>query len=438
MDSKALFRSSFVCECGREHSCPVEKVIIGSGVVHEAAAVLTGIQTALIVSDRNTRPLAIEPLTIGLVEKQIEYREVYFDEEGILIPNEDALEKLTEAVLMLLDNGKAKETLAIIGIGSGVINDICKQVSFEQDLPYMIIATAPSMDGYASNVSALILKGMKATLTARPPRWIIGDTAILKDAPIDMVRAGMGDILGKFSCLNDWKLATLITGEHFCKTIYDMTKKEAVRCAENIEKCLSRDEEAIGELMTSLVMVGVAMAYMGNSRPASGCEHHISHFFEVTGVAFHKPYLAHGIDVAYSTILTMWLREKLVKEDPSVFRYSFDQAQFEDSIRRVYGPLAKEVLELQNRSEMYKDRLDVISARWREIVEILKDAPTGEEMTEMLKRAGYDWETFVSFYGKDRMLDAAMYAKDVRARYTVVWLLQNAGLLEKYAKEVIE
>lgn len=438
MRNQALFRSSFVCECGRVHSCPIENVIIKSGAVNEAAEALTGFQTAIIVSDRNTRPLAIEPLINGLKAAGIMYEEVYYDSEGILIPNEDALEKLTKTVQLQLDFEKAKETLAIIGIGSGVINDICKQVSFEQGLPYMIIATAPSMDGYASNVSALILKGMKATLTARPPRWIIGDTQILKDAPVDMIRAGMGDILGKFSCLNDWKLAVLITGEHFCQTIYDMTKKEAVLCAENIEKCLSHDEEAIGGLMTSLVMVGVAMAYMGNSRPASGCEHHISHFFEVTGVAFHKPYLAHGIDVAYSTILTMRLREMLVKEDPSVFRYSFDQAQFEDSIRRVYGPLAEEVLELQNRSEMYKDRLDVISARWGEIVEILKDAPTGEEMTEMLKRAGYDWEAFVSFYGKDRILDAAMYAKDVRARYTVVWLLQNAGLLGKYAKEAVE
>ena len=104
----------------------------------------------------------------------------------------------------------------IIGVGSGVINDLCKHVSFKNDLAYYIVATAPSMDGYASVGAALILNGMKITLNARPPKAIIADTSVLKDAPIDMLRAGYGDIIGKYSCLNDWKLSHCVNGEYFC------------------------------------------------------------------------------------------------------------------------------------------------------------------------------------------------------------------------------
>ena len=131
-----------------------------------------------------------------------------------LIPNEDALATLEAAV--------TGDTQLIVGVGSGVINDICKQVSFVKGLPYYIVATAPSMDGYTSVGSALILKGMKVTLNARPPKAIVADTQVLKSAPLDMIQAGVGDILGKYSCLNDWKLSALVNGEYFCQKVYDL------------------------------------------------------------------------------------------------------------------------------------------------------------------------------------------------------------------------
>ena len=87
----------------------------------------------------------------------------------------------------------------IVGIGSGVIQDLCKYVSFNKNLPYFIIATAPSMDGYASKGAAMITDNMKVTYNAHVPEVIIGDVDILKNAPMDMIKSGYGDILGKFS-----------------------------------------------------------------------------------------------------------------------------------------------------------------------------------------------------------------------------------------------
>ena len=147
-------------------------------------------------------------------------------------------------------------TQLIVGVGSGVINDLCKQTAFEKNLPYYIVATAPSMDGYTSVGSALILKGMKVTLNARPPKAVIADTKVLQSAPLDMIQAGVGDILGKHSCLNDWKLAELIRGEYFCQKVCDLVYEAVETVGRLTEAAVSRDEAALGALMEALVAVG--------------------------------------------------------------------------------------------------------------------------------------------------------------------------------------
>ena len=89
----------------------------------------------------------------------------------------------------------------------------------------------------------------------------------------------------------------------------DMTDRVYWISSAEIHKCGIVDNI---KNLHSLVVVGIAMAYMGNSRPASGSEHHLSHYFEVTGLLRDEPYFAHGIDVAYSTYVTAGLREELL------------------------------------------------------------------------------------------------------------------------------
>ncbi|MBO4889322.1 MAG: sn-glycerol-1-phosphate dehydrogenase [Firmicutes bacterium] len=428
------FMHSFICRCGRTHVCPVREVLIGHDVIRNVPRLLARFKRVLIVSDIHTRPLVFQELSEALFSAGIVFDEVFFDQPDVLIPDEAAIDRIREC-LAAGTEGSSYDVL--IGIGSGVINDLCKYTSYQADLPYMIIATAPSMDGFASVGAALILKGMKVTLNAHVASWIIGDTRILKDAPMDMIRAGIGDILGKYSCLNDWKLAHVITGEHFCQTIYDMTMKEVLKTRNNIKGCINREETAVGDLMESLVMVGMAMAYMGNSRPASGSEHHFSHFFEITGVAFHEPYLAHGIDVAYSSILTACLRQMLLETDPASFCYSFDERGWEEEVRKVYRVLAPEVIALQKKAGLYqRNDLSVILAYWQKIQRILSDAPSADETIQLLAQAGYDLKEFASFYGEDRIRTAIRWAKDLKDRYTVLWLLENIGLLKAFAEQL--
>ena len=423
------FLKGFQCSCGRWHDCEIRDVVIGQNVLERIPGLLGDIHSVVIVSDRNTRPLAADRLISILQGAGISHTEMYFDQSEVVIPNEASIDRVDRAV--------TDGTQALIGIGSGVISDLCKYVSFRRGLPYMIVATAPSMDGYASKGAALVLKGMKVTETTHVPTWVVGDVDILKDAPMKMIRAGIGDILGKYSCLNDWKLASIILGEHMCDWIYNMILKEVRTCARNIEGCMRRDPEAIGALMNSLVQVGVAISYMGNSRPASGSEHHFSHFFEITGIVHGRRYLDHGIDVAYSAILTAHLREMLAASNPSSFARRHDEAEWCAGVDRVFGSLAPEIKALQEKVGYYRDdRSGFIREHWDEIRAVLREAPTRREMTDLLRRAGYEMDSFVDFYGENVLRDCIRFAKDLKDRYTLLWVLEDVGLLEDFSRHV--
>ena len=431
MNELKFSKSITDCICGHEHHCNINKVIIEKNACNEIPSLLSDYKNVLLVSDSNTYSVCGNTVLQILEKEGFQVKNKIFQTgDSVLIPD--------EAALTAIDDEIDPATQVIIAVGSGVINDICKYTSCQHQLPYMIVATAPSMDGFASVGAALILKGMKVTLDGHVPSWIVGDTEILKDAPIDMIRAGVGDILGKLSCLNDWKLSHIINDEYFCPYIYDMVMAEVECCKKDISLYLKRDSECIGRLMKSLVLVGIAMAYVENSRPASGSEHHLSHFYEIVNIMKHHEYFPHGIDVAYGTVITSYLREQLCSASPVSFCSDYVPEHWKKDVERIYGSLSTEVITLQKKVGFYDhDRLNKIRENWDTIVEILKEVPSEKEILQMLQAIGYRMEDYWNLYGKDMIEDSIIYAKDLKDRYTVLWLLFDIGLLSSYAAKTV-
>ncbi|MBW2431562.1 MAG: iron-containing alcohol dehydrogenase, partial [Deltaproteobacteria bacterium] len=81
-----------------------------------------------------------------------------------------------------------------VAVGSGVINDLVKYAAFQIGKPYLSIATAASMDGYASAGAPLSKKGFKHTIPCAPPRVIVADLGIISNAPKAMSGWGYGDL----------------------------------------------------------------------------------------------------------------------------------------------------------------------------------------------------------------------------------------------------
>lgn len=405
------------CACGKNHSCPIDRVIIGKNACESLPEITQAYSHILVVADRNTYAVGGAAVAEQLKEKAD--GTLIYERNGVLVPDEIAIAELKDRI--------RPQTDLILGIGSGVINDLCKYVSFEAGLPYYIVATAPSMDGYASKGAALILGGMKVTLNAAVPKAILADVNWLKDAPFDMIQAGYGDIIGKYSCLNDWKLSHLVTGEYLCDFVWNATVEAVKKTVALADGLSARSPEAVGALMEALVSVGILMAYVGNSRPASGSEHHLAHYFEIVGIVRGEDYFPHGIDVCYGAVETAKLRERLLNlTDIHSFRTHFDRTHYEKEIRRIYGSVAEEVLALQNKLGWYgQDRVAIYRERWQEICEVLAEAPTPADMRVLVERVGLSCEAFTAFYGKDKIQDGISYAKDLKDRYSVLWMYDD-------------
>ena len=401
------------CSCGRVHNCAVEQVYNGGGTLSVLQTLVSKHEKVLVIADENT----YEAFAVaGGNLEGLDYNTLFFPATPMLVPDEKAIAAIKHSI--------SPDTSAIIGIGGGTINDLCKHIAHSYNLYYIYIATAPSMDGYASDGAALILDGMKVTLKARPPHIIICDTELLCNAPIELIRAGVGDILGKFSCLNDWLLAKEIKGEFFCKEIYDRVYNCAVQVSENAARIMNREKDAVKLLADALINVGIEMSYAGSSRPASGSEHHMAHFFEIHALEqghLHRP---HGIDVGCAAYFTALLREKVLNASKAP-NFDFRSGTYFETVESLLPRAYTGIKELQSRVGLHGNSDGNYSRE--KINAVLRQAPTAEETKAMLAAAELHPETLFDFYGKETVQNALKYGKELKDRFTVLWLYEYLG-----------
>jgi len=401
------------CSCGREHNCTVEQIYNGDGTLSVLPRLVQSYKKALVVADENTYNAFT---AAGGSLADVEHNYLIFPATPLLVHDEKAIGTIEQNLSIGID--------VIIGIGGGTVNDLCKQIAYSHKLYYIYVASAPSMDGYASDGAALILDGMKVTLKARPPHIIICDTELLCNAPTELIRAGVGDILGKFSCLNDWLLSKEIKGEYFCKEIYDRVYNCAVQVSENAARIMNREKDAVKLLADALINVGIEMSYAGTSRPASGSEHHMAHFFEIHALEHGQCHRPHGIDVGCAAYFTALLREKVsnASKAPS---FDFCSEAYFETVERLLPRAYTGIKELQSRVGLHgnsdgdydKERINAV----------LKQSPTAAETEAMLAAAGLYPQSLIEFYGKETVVDALKYGKELKDRFTVLWLYEYLG-----------
>lgn len=400
------------CSCGHAHFCPIESVAVENGALNCLPELLKRYQRVFVAADENTFGVCGQKVCDRL-GKHLAGKLIY-RREGLLVPDETAVNELRAALPIDAD--------LVLGVGSGVINDICKYVTFEKHMDCAIVCTAPSMDGYASSGAAMITDGMKVTYTTHPPKVIIADVDIVKNAPMDMIRAGYGDIVGKYSSLNDWRLSNLINGEYFCREIYDLVLNVTDDIRDSVKGIVAREDAAIEALTKALILIGVTLSLLGSTRPGSGSEHHLSHFFEVVGLLRGEPCFIHGTDVAYSTIVTAAMRERICALSSPEFVQEREEARL-DAWQQIYGQIFGEITALQEEAGFYqKDLRHVYTEKWPQITAILSECPSAEACREMLRAAGYPLERFEEMYGAQKIHDAKLYGKDLKNRYSVLWL----------------
>ncbi len=238
---------------------------------------------------------------------------------------------------------------AIIAVGGGTINDLAKYTAFLMDVPYLVVATAPSMNGYTSSAAALVEDGLKSSIPCAPPVAVLADVDVLAAAPADMLSSGFADLLSMFSAGADWLLSSLVVDVPFSPLPGWIVHSALDRCISEAEAIKERDVGAVSSLMESLILSGFAMAAVGSSAPASGGEHLISHYLDMVAYQNDRLPAPHGHQVGLGTLLTSRLydlaAERSVEELIPPSRYAPHPS--------VHGALWPAV-----RSEAEKQRMD--------------------------------------------------------------------------------
>lgn len=430
----------FDCPCGRKHSTPIESVVIEKGAIAKIPDVLGSFnyKKVFLIADQNTYAAAGEKVAELLIGTAFTVYKHIYKRETDLVPDERAVGELMISF--------EKDTDVILAVGSGVINDLSKYISYKLSIPYVVCATASSMDGYASDVAAFIFDNMKITLPAAMPKAIIADTDVLKNAPSAMLTAGFGDILGKYSAINDWKLGHTINGEYYCEMVAEMIGYSIKKCTESPEGLVKRADKSVESLMEALVISGIAMSFTGNSRPASGAEHHLSHFWEMMYLFQGREEVLHGVKVGIGTAAINWLRKRLADYRPDFdllekAEFSFDKEDWLENVKTLYSKAASGIIELNEKEQLNDERkraerLKCVRGNWDRIADILKETPETDEICDMLISA--DLPTKPAEIGVDRELfkNAVIYAKELRSRYTILQLLWDLDLLKDFADEL--
>ena len=427
------------CKCGKSHIF-TSQVIAKDGALLELPRLMQqySAKKVFLVADKNTYDAAGKAVAEIVEKENVKVVKCIFG-KAALEPDEHSVGR----AIMYYES----DCDVVIGVGSGVINDISKIVSNVANKPYIIVATAPSMDGYASATSSMTRDGLKISLPSKCADVIIGDLDVLCQAPAKMMASGLGDMLAKYVSICEWRIANLITGEYYCEDIAQLVREALKRCTDNADGLLKRDKEAVKAVFEGLVIGGVAMAYAGVSRPASGVEHYFSHVWDMRGVEFGIPVDFHGIQCATATYHAVKLYEAVKNQKPNfekanAYVAAFDQAAWEQTLREFLGKSSEAMIALEKKEGKYRKdthpaRFNVIAENWDRILQIMdEELPSSAEIAKLLDTIGISKD--LSAIGVDTQCARTTFkaTKDIRDKYVLSRLAWDLGILDELAGQI--
>ena len=437
---------TFQCDCGRTHKSLFAHFIFETGAIGRLPELLAelGYARPYLICDTHTYEIAGKK-----AEEVLGKAEIPFVSHVLQSPENSDL-AADEHALGGIAMGNDKEADIIISVGTGTINDLGRYFSYITGRPFLLIATAPSMDGLVSGVAPLIFHNMKITFPAQEPLALICDPEIMAGSQLMMLSEGAADILGKYNCILDWKLSHIVNGEYYCDTIAGIMRTAVDQTMESAKGLASHDREAVRVLTQALVLSGIAMDFSGNSRPASGAEHHQSHYWEMQFLFDGRPAVLHGTKVGIGTVLMLELYNMLAEmEKPDFVRLRKEisnrpsMEEWEREIRRCYRDGAEGIIALEkkagkNEAEGLLKRLSVMEEKWDEISALAKTAPKASEISHVLELMGAAKVPADVGIPQGYVYDSIRYGKELRDRYTILQFIWDLGKLDEAAEKLVE
>lgn len=325
----------------------------------------------------------------------------------------------------------------LLGVGSGVVNDLCKWVAHGREIPSAIFATAASMNGYAAANIAPAVGGVKTLVHGRAHLAIAADPAVLAAAPFEMTAAGLGDVIAKVVSTADWRLNDLLFGERYSAPVAGIIDGVQARFLSEPERLGGGDPDSVTALLDALVYSGCAMTLQGSSMPASGGEHLISHALDMRAMAEGVAHDLHGRQVGVGTIFAAALYDRMLALDAPDFtavQLGLD--------RGAWGSVADEVAtHLKKQSARMQQACEALSEPgcWERVRAALKPMlPGAAWVKDVLQRAGAAHRVEDLGIDRARFTWAVLNGAQIRQRFTSLDLAFATGVLPGAVDEIID
>ncbi len=422
---------------------PLEQLLAGSfsdpdgggavGVATRSLVIapsLVGSERALIDGLGFGRRIAVvsDSTTHAILGERIE-RAIYggYDVLSVVLPGVPHPDEETVALL----RRATVHADALIAVGSGTLNDLCKFVSASDCKPYAVFGTAPSMNGYVSLNAAITEHGHKKSLPAHAPLGAFFDLSILSAAPKRMIRSGLGDSLCRPTSQADWLLAHLLLDKPYRKLPYALLESDEPALLDCVEALMAGDGPAMQRLVRTLVLSGFGTAIAGSSQPASQGEHLISHYTDMFG-ALDRAFIFHGEQVGVTTLSMARLQEAMLAGPPPVLKPDTQTemdfiARYGEAIgRSCWSEFAGKLLDVEGAGRL-NERL---AGSWERITsEISAIFLPSAFLKRVLNRAGAPTTPQEIDLPRGFYETALMRAREIRNRYTFLDLAAGSAVL---------
>ncbi len=378
-----------------------------------------------IVSDKTTHEIMgsrIERALFGAHHVQ----SIVLDEAPY--PDDETVERIRKAT---------QRAGALIAVGSGTINDLCKFASAQDGKPYAVFATAPSMNGYVSLNAAITEHGHKKSLPAQAPRGAFFDLAILAAAPARLIRSGLGDSLCRATSQADWLLAHLLLDQPYRQLPYALLEDDEKQLFDQSVALMQGDIAVMERLVRTLVLSGFGTAIHGTSQPASQGEHLVSHYIDMLGDP-DRPLVYHGEQIGVTTLSIARLQRRMLTTRPTL---KADADTLDDFVERYGETLGRSCWEdfahkrlTAEAAERLNDRL---ATSWREIRDRIKAISLSPDyLEEVLQAAGAPVTPNEIHLPRPFYEKALLRCREIRNRYGFLDLAANSGKLKPHLDQL--
>jgi glycerol-1-phosphate dehydrogenase [NAD(P)+] len=430
MELEQLLGNSFDCRCGKRHEVPIRAMLYRSGAIDAAPEILAKFvagRTAALVADQRT-------WTIGGQSTLAAFERAGWNCRHLIIsdtqPSGPSCDDVTVSWLKSTVTALTSRPDVLIAIGSGTVNDLTKWASFDLGLPYAVVATAASMNGYSAANVAPMVDGVKVLVRAAPPLAVFAEPAIIEAAPFEMTASGFGDAIAKCMSGADWLMNSYLLGEHYCPLCSGIVDSLEHFYLSRPEDIMERKRAAIEGLFRGLFWSGVAMTMIGSSAPASGGEHLLSHTLDMMAVRDGQKHDLHGRQVGIGTIFSAALYERLLQLDrirPAALQKDIDSAfwKTETLVSAVREQWQGKMANIENIGKILEgaDAWNDLKSRIGPTIRPPRTVKT------WLAKAGAAATGPAIDCPRDRLREALLHMHEIRRRFTVVDLAWIAGLM---------